>query len=98
MAMSFAGSLSFNHVTDTITGPDGRLFKFSAPVGDELPSRGYAAGLNLYQGPPTEDIRRSLSVSVNPGSTRLQLLSPFAPWDGKDYEDCPILIKVRTLH
>jgi aconitate hydratase len=37
-------------------------------------------------------------VSVNPGSTRLQLLSPFAPWDGKDYEDCPILIKVRTLH
>jgi aconitate hydratase len=98
MAMSFAGSLSFNPVTDTITGPDGRLFKFSAPVGDELPSRGYAAGLNLYQGPPTEDIRRSLSVSVNPGSTRLQLLSPFAPWDGKDYEDCPILIKVRTLH
>jgi hypothetical protein len=98
MAMSFAGSLSFNPVTDTINGPDGEPFKFSAPVGDELPSRGYVAGRNLYQGPPADDIRRSLSVSVNPSSARLQLLSPFAPWDGQDYEACPILIKVSTLH
>jgi len=32
---------------------------------------------------------------VDPSSTRLQLLEPFAMWDGKDYLDCPVLIKAK---
>ncbi|KAJ3517415.1 hypothetical protein NMY22_g13975 [Coprinellus aureogranulatus] len=33
--------------------------------------------------------------AVDPKSDRLQLLKPFAPWDGKTPEDLPILIKVK---
>ena len=31
-------------------------------------------------------------------SNRLQLLSPFDKWDGKDLEDMTILLKVRNVH
>lgn len=39
-AMSIAGSLSFNPMTDSLTDSKGNKFKLSAPTGDELPSRG----------------------------------------------------------
>ena len=42
--------------------------------------------------PPSDGL--SLSVDVDPKSNRLQLLSPFDKWDGNDYEDLLILIKV----
>jgi aconitate hydratase len=32
---------------------------------------------------------------VDPASTRLQLLEPFKPWDGKDIADAAILIKAK---
>lgn len=90
-AMSLAGSLNFNPMTDTLTGKDGKEFRLSVPSGDELPARGFDAGEDTYQ-PPLED-GSSLSVEVDPSSQRLALLEPFAPWDGKDYTDMPILIK-----
>lgn len=90
-AMSLAGSLNFNPMTDTLTGKDGKEFKLSVPSGDELPARGFDAGEDTYQ-PPLED-GSSLSVEVDPSSQRLALLEPFASWDGKDYTDMAILIK-----
>jgi len=92
-AMVFAGRLDFNPVTDTLVGSDGKPFKFSPPNGLELPdkSKGFDAGENTYQAWPADASK--LSVVVDPSSQRLQLLKPFAPWDGKDYVDCPILIK-----
>ncbi|KAI8909147.1 aconitase family-domain-containing protein [Gorgonomyces haynaldii] len=91
-AMVFAGSLTFNPVTDTIKGPNGD-FKFKAPFGDELPKRGYDAGENTYQAPPAD--RSKVQVQVAPTSDRLQMLSPFNKWDGKDYNKCEVLIKVK---
>ncbi|KAF7369081.1 Aconitate hydratase, mitochondrial [Mycena venus] len=73
-AMAFAGSLSFNPLTDSLTGSDGKTFKTPS-------SR------------PPED-RASVQVAVDPKSDRLQLLSPFKPWDGEP-KDLPILIKVK---
>jgi aconitate hydratase len=90
-AMSLAGSIEFNPITDTLTGADGKEFKLSPPSGDELPVRGFDAGEDTYQ-PPVED-PSGLTVEVSPTSDRLALLEPFAPWDGKDYLDMPILIK-----
>jgi aconitate hydratase len=90
-AMTLAGSLEFNPMTDTLKGADGREFKLQAPSGDELPGRGFDAGEDTYQ-PPVAD-GSSLSIHVSPTSERLALLDPFLPWDGKDYTDLPILIK-----
>lgn len=36
-----------------------------------------------------------MSVDVDPNSQRLQLLTPFDKWDGKDLTDMTILIKVK---
>ncbi|KAJ2765979.1 Aconitate hydratase mitochondrial, partial [Coemansia nantahalensis] len=48
---------------------------------------------NTYQAPPAD--RTGVSVAVSPDSQRLQLLEPFTPWNGKDIENVPILIKVK---
>ncbi|KAI0056858.1 aconitate hydratase [Artomyces pyxidatus] len=92
-AFAFAGDLRFNPLTDSLTGADGKPFKFSDPTGNELPPRGYDPGQDTFQ-PPPED-RASVNVAVDPKSDRLQLLKPFAPWDGKTPKDLPILIKVK---
>lgn len=92
-ALAFAGSLSFNPLTDTLTGADGKPFKLEAPSGYELPPRGYDPGENTFQPPPAD--RSTVQVAVSPTSDRLQLLKPFKPWDGKTPEDLPVLIKVK---
>lgn len=92
-ALAFAGSLSFNPLTDSLIGADGKPFKFEDPSGHELPPRGYDPGENTFQAPPAD--RASVKVAVDPKSDRLQLLKPFQPWDGKTPEDLPILIKVK---
>ncbi|KAG8848645.1 Aconitate hydratase mitochondrial [Tulasnella sp. 330] len=91
-AMAFAGSLSFNPLTDSIKGSDGKPFKFDDPTGKELPPKGFDPGQDTFQAPPED--RSSVKVIVNPTSDRLQLLKPFQPWDGKDPKDLPVLIKV----
>ncbi|KAF8493616.1 aconitate hydratase [Gautieria morchelliformis] len=92
-AFAFAGDLTFNPLTDTLIGSDGKPFKFSDPSGFELPPRGYDPGVDTFQ-PPPED-RAAVLVAVDPKSNRLQLLEPFEPWNGKTPEDLPILIKVK---
>ncbi|KAA1479412.1 aconitate hydratase [Dentipellis sp. KUC8613] len=92
-AMAFAGDLRFNPLTDTLNDSTGKPFKFESPTGNELPPRGYDPGEDTFQPPPQD--RASVAVAVSPTSDRLQLLKPFAPWDGKTPEDLPILIKVK---
>ncbi|KAK7111154.1 aconitate hydratase, mitochondrial-like isoform X2 [Littorina saxatilis] len=92
-AMSIAGDLGFNPETDELTGSDGKKFKLKSPFGDELPADGFDPGQDTYQAPPaTGD---GVNVKVAPDSKRLQLLSPFQKWDGKDLVDMPILIKAK---
>ena len=90
-AMAFAGDLSFNPVTDSLKGKDGKEFKFSDPTGKDLPPKGYDPGANTYQEPPSD--RSTVNVAVAPDSDRLQLLKPFKKWGGKDPKDLPVLIK-----
>ena len=92
VALALAGDLRFNPLTDYLTDKNGNKFKLEAPSGDTLPSRGFDAGVDTYQGPPAQG--SSLAIDVDPKSNRLQLLEPFKRWDGKDYVDLPILIKV----
>ncbi|EGC34887.1 aconitate hydratase [Dictyostelium purpureum] len=92
-ALTIAGDLTFNPTTDFLVDKDGNKFKLQPPTGDELPSRGFDAGENTYQ-PPSKD-GSSVVVDVDPSSARLQLLEPFKPWNGKDYTDMQVLIKVQ---
>merc|ERR1711981_1330015 len=93
VAMSIAGTLNFNPLTDSLKDKDGKDFKLKEPTGDGLPSKGYDPGENTYQAPP-EDCA-SVQVAVSPTSDRLQLLEKFEPWNGKDATDLPILIKAH---
>jgi aconitate hydratase len=93
VAMSIAGTLSFNPLTDKLKDKDGNEFMLAAPTGASLPANGYDPGQDTYQAPPKD--RNVVSVQVSPSSDRLQILSPFSAWDGKDATDCQILIKAH---
>ncbi|CEF67830.1 Aconitate hydratase, mitochondrial [Strongyloides ratti] len=89
-ALSLAGRLDFDPRKDTLKGADGKEFKLDPPSGDALPSKGYDPGEDTYQEPRGNGV-----VEVKPDSQRLQLLAPFAKFEGKDLEDLTILIKVK---
>ncbi|GAB7337437.1 hypothetical protein MBLNU457_g2777t1 [Dothideomycetes sp. NU457] len=93
VAMTLAGTLNFNPLTDSLKDKDGKEFKLKAPTGDGLPANGYDPGMDTYQAPPQD--RSQVNVAVSPSSDRLQILEPFQPWDGKDATDLPILIKTK---
>ncbi|KAK3906249.1 aconitase family-domain-containing protein [Staphylotrichum tortipilum] len=93
VAMTIAGRLSFNPLTDKLKDKDGNEFLLAPPTGDGLPAAGFDPGQDTYQAPPQD--RNAVSVQVSPSSDRLQILSPFTAWDGKDATDCPILIKAQ---
>jgi len=92
-AFAIAGDLRFNPLTDKLKGADGKEFLLKPPTGDGLPTKGYDAGENTYQAPPTD--RSTVQVQIAPESDRLQVLTPFNKWDGKDAEKLPILIKSK---
>ncbi|KAG6794786.1 aconitate hydratase, mitochondrial isoform X1 [Apis mellifera caucasica] len=92
-ALSLAGRLDFNPVTDKLKAKDGKEFLLKDPFGDELPNRGFDPGQDTYDAPPADG--SSVKVDVNPKSERLQLLEPFDKWDGKDLTDLTVLIKVK---
>ena len=76
-AMAFSGKLSFNPATDSIPLPSGGSFKFEAPVGEDLPSQGFAAGaLSLYPTPNPKP-QPDTEIVISPTSTRLEILEPF---------------------
>ena len=93
VALTMAGTLKFNPLTDTLKDKDGQDFVIAPPSGLGLPPRGYDPGNETYQAPPQD--RASVEVQVSPSSDRLQILAGFSAWDGKDATDCPILIKCK---
>ena len=92
-ALALAGKLTFNPLTDSIEGKDGKKYRLEAPQGEELPERGFDPGESGYVSPAEDG--SNIKVTVNPESNRLQLLEPFAPWDGSDYEDLLVLVKAQ---
>lgn len=93
MALTLAGRMDFNPLTDTLTTKDGKEVKLDAPHGADFPPKGFAVDDKGYIAPPAE--AGDIKVVVNPSSERLQVLQPFAPWDGNDLVDMPLLIKTK---
>jgi aconitate hydratase len=92
-AMAIAGDLTFNPLTDYLTNENGDKVKLDAPSGDELPTKGFAVEDAGYQAPAADG--SNLQVAVSPSSTRLQLLDPFAAWEGIDLIGLKLLIKAK---
>ncbi|MBX7204535.1 MAG: aconitate hydratase [Bacteroidia bacterium] len=92
-AMAIAGDLTFNPLTDTLTNNKGEQVKLDAPSGDELPTKGFAVEDAGYIAPATDG--SSVTVAVSPSSDRLQLLDPFAAWEGSDLKGLKLLIKAK---
>jgi aconitate hydratase len=92
-ALAIAGDLTFNPLTDTLTNEKGEQVKLDAPSGDELPKLGFAAEDAGYQAPAADG--SGVQVKVSPTSDRLQLLDPFAAWEGSDLKGLKLLIKAK---
>lgn len=92
-AMAIAGSLNFNPLTDTLTNDKGEQVKLDPPVGNELPPKGFAVEDAGYQAPAEDGSK--VEVKVSPASKRLQLLDPFAAWEGTDLKGLKLLIKAK---
>jgi len=92
-AFAIAGTLDFNPETDFLTNENGEKVKLDPPTGNDLPELGFAVE---DQGliPPSTDFQ-GIEITVNPESDRLQLLTPFAPWEGTDLHNLKLLIKAR---
>lgn len=95
VAYALAGTLDFDPARPTLTAPDGRAVVLDEPAGAVLPPGGFAAGAEPVEPAGRGADRRRVRVSVSPASTRLQLLTPFPAWDGRDYVALPVLVKAQ---
>ena len=92
-AFAIAGSLTFNPITDTLTNEDGEQVKLDEPMGIEMPPSGFAVEDAGYREPAKDG--SNIEVKVDPESKRLQILTPFEPWDGGNMEGLKLLIKAK---
>ena len=92
-AIAISGNLGFNPLTDTLTNNKGEQVKLDPPVGDELPTKGFAVEDAGYQAPAADG--SGVHVLVSPTSHRLQLLDPFKAWEGTDLMGLKLLIKAK---
>ena len=90
-AIAIAGRLDFNPMTDKLINEEGQEVMLDEPTGWELPPKGFEVKENGYM-EPVED-GSNVEVVVDPNSERLELLTPFEPWDGKNITGAKLLIK-----
>jgi len=76
-AMSYAGKLSFNPMTDSLVTPTGEQFKFQPPAGMDLPSAGFTPGDVTYYPKPMPEPQAETEIVIRPDSQRLEILQPF---------------------
>ena len=94
IALALGGKLSFNPLKDELTAADGTKFKLEPPKpAPEVPKDGFMRPDGIFVAPPkTSD---DVEVIIDPNSKRLQRLEPFLKWDGKDFEEIPIMVKAK---
>ena len=93
-ALALAGRLSFNPLTDSLIGADGKAFKLAPPrTAPEVPAMDFDRGRPTYVTPPEDG--SAITLAVDPASDRLQLMEPWPPWDGRDFMHMPVLVKAK---
>jgi aconitate hydratase len=90
-AVAISGRLDFNPITDSLLNEEGEAVMLDAPQGLELPPKGFDVEENGYLSPETDG--SLVNVVVKEDSERLQILTPFEPWNGKNLTDVKLLLK-----
>ena len=94
IALALGGRLSFNPLKDDLTASDGTKFKLEPPKpAPEVPEEGFMRPDGIFVAPPENS--DDVEVIIDPDSKRLQRLEPFPKWDGKDFEEIPIMVKAK---
>ena len=92
-AFAIAGDLTFNPLKDKLKSEDGKEVMLDEPTGFELPPKGFSVEDAGYDAPAADG--SGVQVKVSPESQRLQLLEPFAAWEGTDLKGLKLLIKAK---
>jgi len=92
-ALAIAGRLDFNPATDSLQDEAGKAVMLDEPSGYDFPPKGFAVEDKGFIAP--SDGQEDVEVVIAPDSNRLQKLAPFAPWDGEELIDMPLLIKTQ---
>ncbi len=94
IALALGGRLSFNPLKDDLIASDGTKFRLEPPKpAPEVPEDGFVIPEGIFVAPPENS--DDIEVLIDPNSKRLQLLKPFSKWDGKDFENIPIMVKAK---
>lgn len=94
IALALGGRLSFNPLKDDLIASDGTKFKLEPPKpAPEVPEEGFMRPKGIFIAPPSNS--NDIEVVIDPNSKRLQRLEPFLKWDGKDFENIPIMVKAK---
>ncbi len=94
VAYALSGRLDFNPTKDELTFPSGKKLKLQPPeTADELPKKGFVESKEGYDAPLRDGSQ--VKIEVSPTSERIQLLSPFPKWDGKDFTELLLLLKAK---
>jgi aconitate hydratase len=94
IALALGGRLSFNPLKDELTASDGTKFKLEPPKpAPEVPENGFVIPEGTFVAPPENS--DDVEVIIDSNSKRLQRLEPFSKWDGKDFEEIPIMVKAK---
>ena len=91
-AITIAGRLDFNPMTDTLINNEGEKVMLDEPTGWELPPKGFEVKDDGYLAP--EEDGSGVVINVSPESDRLQLLAPFEPI-GNTIDSAKLLIKAH---
>lgn len=92
-ALTLAGTLKFNPISDLLVNETGEKVRLDEPTGQELPAKGFEVKDPGYIAPPENS--GNIEIVIAPESDRLQLLQPFESWDGHDISNMRLLIKAK---
>ena len=94
IALALGGKLSFNPLKDELTAADGTKFKLEPPKpAPEVPEEGFMRPEGIFVSPPKNS--DNVEIIIDPNSKRLQRLEAFPKWNGKDFEEIPIMVKAH---
>lgn len=92
-AMTFAGTTTFNPITDSLRTTSGEEFRFTPPSGQEIPAQPFEPARPEFRAALSAP-DPSVSVAISPSSSRLALLEPFEPFPATELTGLRVLVKV----
>ncbi|NMC40868.1 MAG: aconitate hydratase [Bacteroidales bacterium] len=93
MALAFGGKLTFNPLTDSLINEAGEKVMLDEPARAKLTAE--AKDILMRQDSDGSSPDENAEIIIPGDSERLQLLTPFPEWDGEDFTNLFLLIKVK---